>query len=509
MDRIDLYFEIVGNIYRVLLNLTVSFYYMVWVRPFLLKRRTAWLCGATYAVAMEILMYIPIIMTNVVAYGLGVMAAFLVMCLCDRGNVGQKFFLAVTFFCLRWQSLMIQASVGNELYLLLYKFKVSLLGPMTDKNYILWLGNYLVQSVFDILLAIGLMGGSVRLMLWAYGRRREDMRGRELLILLVPSVSGVFTYEVLKHYEKIYERDSGKNVLDIYGYHDWLMILYSVICFMTIFVMTYVYRQWKNEQEEDKQREVFSRQMQDLESHIGEVERLYRDMRSLRHDMGNHLMTLEQLYGAGAYEQAEKYVWALKREMQNVSLDVASGNPVTDIILSGRKKEMEDKGILFECDFHYPQTGGIDAFDVSIILNNALSNAIEAIERERTITMDIDILQKSVMQDDSRQNDIDVRMTEKTNQDHENDRNMPHISLFSHRVKNMYIIEVSNPYQGELHVDTISGLPGTSKTDDGHGFGLANIRHVARKYYGDMEIGKEVREGESYCVLRVMLQLTG
>lgn len=478
MDRIDLYFEIAGNIYRVLLTLTVSYYYMVWVKPFLLKRKTAWLCGATYAVAMEILMYIPVIMTNVVAYSLGVMTVFLVMCLCDRGNVGQKFFLAVTFFCLRWQSLMIQAYVGNEFYLLLYKMKESMLGPVNDKNYMLWLGTYLVQSVLDILVAIGLMGGSVRLMLWAYGTRREDMKGRELLILLVPSVSGVFTYEVLKHYEKIYERDSGKYVLDIYGYHDWLMVLYSVICFMTIFVMTYVFRQWKNEREEDKQREVFSRQMQDLESHIGEVERLNRDMRSLRHDMGNHLMTLEQLYGAGAYEQAEKYVGTLKREMQNVSLDVASGNPVTDIILSGRKKEMEDKGIRFECDFHYPQTGSIDAFDVSIILNNALSNAIEAIERERMAG-------------------IDKGMAERN------------ISLVSHRVKNMYIIEVSNPYQGELYVDTASGLPDSSKTGDGHGFGLANIRHVARKYYGDMEIGKEVREGESHCVLRVMLQLTG
>ena len=477
MDRIELYFEIASIIYSVLLALIASFYYMVWVRPFLLKRRTAWLCGATYAVVMEILIIIPVNMTETVAYVLVVMSVFLVMCLFDRGNVGQKFFLAVTFFCLRWQSFLIQASVGNEFYFLQYKIEESLLGLVDGKN-IVWLGRYLVQSALDILVAIVLMGGSVRLMLWAYGTRREDMKGRELLILLVPSVSGVFTYEVLKHYEKIYERDSGKYVLDIYGYHDWLMVLYSVICFMTIFVMTYVFRQWKNEKEEDKQREVFSRQIQDLESHIGEVERHYRDMRSLRHDMGNHLMTLEQLYGAGAYEQAEKYVGTLKREMQNVSLDVASGNPVTDIILSGRKKEMEDKGIRFECDFHYPQTGGIDAFDVSIILNNALSNAIEAIERERMTGTDKGMAQGN-------------------------------ISLVSHRVKNMYIIEVSNPYQGELYVDTISGLPGTSKAGDGHGFGLANIRHVARKYYGDMEIGKEVGEGESYCVLRVMLQLTG
>ena len=508
MDRIELYFEIASHIYSVLLTLIVSFYYMVWVRPFLLKRRTAWLCGATYAVVMEILIIIPVNMTEVVAYGLVVMSVFLVMCLFDRGNVGQKFFLTITFFCLRWQSFLIQASVGNEFYLLQYKIEESLLGSVNDKD-IIWLGRYLVQCVLDLLVVAGGMGGSVRLMLWAYGARREDMKGRELLILLVPSVSGVFTYEVLKHYEKIYERDSGKYVLGIYGYHDWLMLLYSVICFMTIFVMTYVFRQWQNEREEDKQREVFSRQMQDLESHIGEVERLYRDMRSLRHDMGNHLMTLEQLYGAGEYEQAEKYVGTLKREMKNISLDVASGNPVTDIILSGRKKEMEDKGIRFECDFHYPQTGGIDAFDVSIILNNALSNAIEAIERERMAGTDKGIAQRNIMQDDSRQNDTRVMTEEKTKQEYENDRKMTQISLVSHRVKNMYIIEVSNPYKGELSVDVISGLPGTSKVGDGHGFGLANIRHVARKYYGDMEIGKEMREGESYCVLRVMLQLAG
>ena len=138
MDRIDLYFEIASHIYSVLLTLIVSFYYMVWVRPFLLKRRTAWLCGATYAVVMEILIIIPVNMTEMVAYGLVVMSVFLVMCLFDRGNAGQKFFLAVTFFCLRWQSFLIQASVGNELFLLQYKIEESLLGSVNGKNIVAW-----------------------------------------------------------------------------------------------------------------------------------------------------------------------------------------------------------------------------------------------------------------------------------------------------------------------------------------------------------------------------------
>ncbi len=71
----------------------------------------------------------------------------------------------------------------------------------------------------------------------------------------------------------------------------------------------------------------------------------------------------------------------------------------------------------------------------------------------------------------------------------------------------MYIIEVTNSYKGIIKTDTESGLPKTLKTDEGHGFGLASIRHVARKYLGDIEICKEIYEGEERCVLRVMLQM--
>ena len=43
----------------------------------------------------------------------------------------------------------------------------------------------------------------------------------------------------------------------------------------------------------------------------------------------------------------------------------------------------------------------------------------------------------------------------------------------------MYIIEAANVFTGSLHVDAQSGLPLTTKTEEGHGFGLSGIRHVA------------------------------
>lgn len=442
----------------------MSCFYMVWVRPFLAKRQTAWLCGAVYGVVMVILIYIPIEMTSTVAYGTGTAAAFLVMCMVDGENIGQKFFLAITFFCFRGQSIMVEVCVSNELYLLFYEVSKY----ARDKD-AFWFGVYVVQCVIELLLTFLFMYAAIRLMLWVCGRKRKYMKGRELLILLVPSVSGAFAYEVIQYYNRVYMRDSGKSVYDIYGYHDWLLLLYSIVCFLSIFVMTYVFCRWKDEQERDRQQEVFSSQMQDLENHITEVERLYRDMRSLRHDMGNHLTTLEQLYVQGAYEEAKEYARSLQEEVQDAALDVVSGNPVTDVILSGRKKEAEEKGLAFLCDFHYPSGATLNVFDISIILNNALANAIEAAEREGG--------------------------------------QEPCISVRSYRRKNMYIIEVANSYTGELAIDEASGLPVTSKPGSGHGFGLVSIRHAARKYLGDIEIGKETCAGRERCVLRVMLQI--
>lgn len=441
---------------------------VVWTRSFLDHRKKAWLAGGVYAAVMLFFDFIPWKISPMIDYLLGAAAIFFVMYLTDRKYVAQKLFLAITFFCLRWQASRVVVYIYNEIY-------GSIISSCTSTSEFFWflLTAFFTFMGYDLFIFL-LLYGAVRCILWSYGRGREPMSGKEFLLLSVPSLLGVVSYGLTRYYSYIYERDTeGKNVYDLYGSHDLILLLFTLLSFAVILVITYVFRQWKTQQEEDRQREIFSTQMADLQNHISEVERLYQDLRGLRHDMGNHLMTLEQLYESGEYEAAEQYAGTLRKEIQTVSEDIASGNPVTDVILSGRKKEMEEKGIVFACDFHYPMTDSVNSFDMSIILNNALSNAIEAVTREQPGS------------------DRTAR-----------------ISLSSYRRKNMYIIEVSNSYTKDLEPDPASGLPRSSKTGEGHGFGLIGIRHVARKYLGDIEIGKELCEGEARCVLRVMLQIT-
>ena len=471
MNDPEYYFEIASHAYLIGTILVEAFCLSIWGRSFISVKAKVWYTSAAYAIAMIVLEYIPVVMSGMLVHLIGIMIAFAVLCLTDRGYVKQKFYLMNAFYCLRWLSWSIINCIANEMMLvwraLYLRTTEQGIQLWIFDNY--WIGQYVLESIVHLIMGFLLIYGALRWMMRVYGNRREHMNNKEFVLLIMPSVLTVASQGLIRYYLDIYWENTGWNIYDNYDGYDFYMMFYVLLCYGTILATAYVYRQWKNEQEEDKQREVLSRQMEDMENHIAQVERLYRDMRSLRHDMGNHLMTLEQLYSTGEYETAQQYAKTLHAEMQDTFADVKSGNPVTDVILSGSKKEMEEKGIIFDCEFHYPQSGDVNAFDISIILNNALSNAIEAVGREEGT----------------------------------------HISLSSHLTKNMFMIEIANDYGGELIIDPQSGLPITSKSDGSHGFGLANIRRVAQKYFGDMEIGKETYAGRESCVLRVMLQIAG
>lgn len=464
------YYEILSKIDGICSTLIIAYCCVIWTKPFLDHKRKAWMTGGAYAVTMLVLNFMPWYISAMLAHLAGAFMVFLVMSLTDRKYLTQKLFVAITFFCLRWQAPRIVVYINNEVNAVLYR----LIAPTNHVKLWFFITVIITFIGYDLLIFL-LLYNAVKCILWSYGRGREHMDGKEFLLLAIPSLLGAVSYGVIRYFDYIYERDTGKSIYDLYGSHDLIMSLFTLLSFAVILVTTYTFRQWKTKQEEDRQREIFSAQITDLQNHIREMEQLYRDMRGLRHDMGNHLMTLRQLYDQGEYDAAQQYTNKLNDEMAKTSFDVNSGNPVTDVILSARKKEMKEKSIAFTCDFHYPMTETVDSFDISIILNNALSNAIEAIERER--------------------------------RNAENPRESSYISLSSEHRKNMYLIEIANNCEENLEIDRTSGLPRTSKDGEGHGFGLTAIRHAARKYLGDMEITSELREGEKCCVLRVMLQL--
>lgn len=298
-----------------------------------------------------------------------------------------------------------------------------------------------------------------------YSYKHARMAKSELLMLAIPSLTGVVGYLTMQYYRIFYMGEMGRTS-DTY---DILAVLYYVVTVITIVVVIMLYQSIKAKQEERLQKELLAAQLGSIRQHTTQMEKLYQNIRSIRHDMTNHILTLENLYAGNQIEEARAYGTDLKAALAEATGEIKSGNPVTDVILQEFKNKAERQNIHFETEFYFPEGSALDVFDVSVILNNALQNAVE----------------------------------------HAGESKEPYIFVRSYRRNNAYMIEIRSSFAGSLRLNEESGLPETAKTEQddygqAHGYGLSNIRRVARKYSGDIDI--TAWEGEFRLDVLMMLE---
>ena len=441
MNSVELYWNITSYVSIIVQLVATGICLGIFVSPYMLGRSKAVKAGAVYGVVMTVLYIMPPRIDNILAYFIGTLAAFAVMCAEDRRNINQKIFLSVTFFSLRWLSASMAGIIDRF-------FDIILFNPGLAVKAWLHYGLYVAVRILGILFSFLFLLLSVRAVNRAYESKGRYMERRELLMLTVPSLSGVAGYAIFHFYQVQFEMT---------GFYDALCFLYYLISVMAVLVITVIFQNWKTSQEEQSGHELLESQINTIKTHIGEIEKLYGDIRSLRHDMGNHIQMIEHLMGTGNTAEASAYLERLKTEWQELTPEIRTGNPVTDMILLEKKKEAEMRGIRFESDFRYPENTKLDAFDVSVILYNALNNCMESVNGEK-----------------------------------------PYIRIQAFLKNSVFMLIVSNSFKGKLLTNPADGLPYTTKKGGGHGIGLKNMLRVAKKYMGDLSFeqnGNEVTVG--------------
>jgi ABC-type multidrug transport system fused ATPase/permease subunit len=428
-------------------------------KPFIENKRGSACIGIAYFATMLLLYLVPIEINVFAVYSLGILSAYLVMCRIDRRNYKQKTFLAATFFSLRWLSAYMTRILTNSVYNIK---AVSDAYYIPEKQLLAKILIFGGVELLDRVISLALLGISAGYIVKTYVYKREDMSRKEMFMLIVPSITGMTGYGILIRYQT----SSGMSWMEpIYGLYNGLAFLHFGISILTIVVMTVLFQNIKVRQEEKLQNELLATQIDSIERHIRQVESLYQNIRSIRHDMTNHILTLERLYAGNNVAEAMDYGEELKSALSQIAGEIKSGNPVTDVILQELKNEAEKRKIRYQSDFYYPTGTNINAFDVSVILNNALQNAMENARKSEA----------------------------------------PYISVLSYHRNHAYMIEISNSFTGNLQWDEERGLPVTSKEKtEGHGYGLSNIRMVARKYAGDIAI--DVKDHEFHLSIMLMME---
>lgn len=196
------------------------------------------------------------------------------------------------------------------------------------------------------------------------------------------------------------------------------------------------------------------------------------------------------------YNQHETYLEELGRRLAALEIKFHTGNMVADALLYAKWLELSKTlpGLVFDVEeLYFPEGITIDAYDLGIILGNALDNAAEACQRMKIK----DDKAMETAKDKVSPNDIkeQVYYTEKENIEESKVKDCSRelgegmfIRLRSFQKKKMFFLEVENCFDGKLLKRKDKEFPTTIKKEKGiHGIGLSNIKRIAEKYQGAVD----------------------
>ena len=326
-----------------------------------------------------------------------------------------------------------------------------------------------LRAAFLVMLFLLSHTAMLAVMLYALQRQirkqRMTLHRRELCYISLVPTAGILFGQVISRL--LVEFKDGV-LLQLYERHPTFLAVVPVLAllFYAGAYLTIAFQQGMSALREERAAHyVEYQQTQAIRARIHEAERFYTSIRRLKHEMRGHLTNIKGLARSGEYASLDDYIAKMDESMSDFELTLQTGNPVTDVIVNDTRQRSLDLGIRFQVDFRYPEPGAYDAFDVGIILQNLLQNALEACEKVS-----------------------------------EGER---FIVLTGKRKGRFFLIEVKNSFVGEV-VFGQDGLPVTTKKEDApmHGIGLSNVRWEAEKYMGELELKTDQREFSATVLLQ-------
>ena len=139
------------------------------------------------------------------------------------------------------------------------------------------------------------------------------------------------------------------------------------------------------------ERALLALQNECLQENAKDIENMYDTVRALRHDLKNHLLCILSMAEERDVEGIKQYTGQLLQQQNTVNkLIMFSGSKVLDAIINSKSAAAERAGVRLSAIITTP-LAGISPEDITIILGNALDNAIRAAKDSQRKVVDIHI----------------------------------------------------------------------------------------------------------------------
>lgn len=109
-----------------------------------------------------------------------------------------------------------------------------------------------------------------------------------------------------------------------------------------------------------------------------EMEALHENTRRLKHDMKNHIMVIASYLNNGEIEQAKEYLSVVLDNLNRVYSYIQTGNAVMNYVINSKLEYAQNCGIPFKAEIENLSFAQMGSVDFAAALSNVLDNAIEA-----------------------------------------------------------------------------------------------------------------------------------
>ena len=288
-------------------------------------------------------------------------------------------------------------------------------------------GNFVIKwqaYIIILLIRLVIIAAVYRLLKnFQYEIQPKDAAILSISFLLVLCVSFASTYSYLN--------------LGMYG--TFILDLFTSVCGV-FFIVQFLYSRnvsYLREQEQRNQAHIAQLQQQYAyyQDKLKDEERI----RSIYHDMKNHLLVLEGNQGTDTTRQIAQ---ELRSQIADYENYIHTGNNFLDILIKDKTEKAREKHIDFSASIDFDGIDFIEPLDISALFGNGIDNAVEASEK---------------LPEEQRV-----------------------ILVKAGKVQNFVSILVENNCSDEAHTDGH-----TTKADKFlHGFGISNMQKAAETYNG-------------------------
>lgn len=194
-----------------------------------------------------------------------------------------------------------------------------------------------------------------------------------------------------------------------------------------------------------------------------EVNNMYQNILSLKHDMNNHLHTISGYMQVGEYAKAQEYAGRIAGEVSKIK-SFHSGNAVVDALIGSKTALAEMNGIRVDADLAVPSELKITDGDLTVMIGNLYDNAIDA--NLKVEDMDKRFIQIKILFDGGN-----------------------------------LLLMFENAATGEDRSGNTNAWTTTKADSSTHGFGIKNIDRIVQRYGGYCE--RELKDMVFRCRIRI------